>query len=266
MTDSKNFRGKTDIVVFGRRVVMEAIQQPSVSVHAVRMDNGDRTPFSKELRSLCRTAGIEFERVHWRDVESWSRAGRHDQGVAARVTLENVQSVEEWATTLVGKRAASPARVLALDAITNPQNVGMIIRSVLASGLDGVLWPLEGVPWLDGLVMKSSAATALRCPIFTCETIGDGLDVLCSRGFGVFGLDADTSRGRVHSIFEHTSPHRACYVVGSETEGISSETRDRMESAIAIPMANGVESLNASIAASIVSFACGHAQSTPNGP
>lgn len=244
--------------MFGRRVVLEAIDEPGVRVESVRLDDSDRSPFGKQVRTACNVAGIEFERVKRRDVEYWSRAGRHDQGVAARVSLGNVQTVEEWGGSLVGKRAALPARVLGLDGITNPQNVGMIVRSVLASGLDGVLWPAEGVPWLDGLVMKSSAATALRCPIFTCPTIEDGVDVLASRGFGVFGLDAEREGGgRVEDVFDHVPPHRACYVAGSETEGISEMVRGRMDGAVAIPMTGGVESLNASVAASIVAFALG---------
>ena len=256
MTDNRNFHGSTEIVVFGRRVVTEALETAGVTVLGVRLDDADRSPYGKTLRTACNAAGVPFERVKRRAVEEWSRAGRHDQGVAARVALSNVVDVEEWGGSIVGKRAALPARLLALDGITNPQNVGMIVRSVLASGLDGVLWPMAGVPWLDGLVIKASAATALRCPLVSCQDIDAGLDALQSRGFRVFGLDA-AGPGESASVFDHDPPHRACYVVGSETEGLSEAARGRLDGVVSIPMAGGVESLNAAVAASIVAFALG---------
>lgn len=245
-------RGAQTIVVYGRRSVIEALECGDVLVEKVAFARELPGEFRQELTAACARAGVEPRKMTADEVGRLSGDPRNDQGVAALIALKRVVELETFLESTKGSGAARPTRLMALDGVTNPQNVGMIVRSVLASGMSGMLWPTVGSPWVNGLVIKSSAATVYRCPIVPCGSLIEGLYAFQRSGFRVIGLDA---RGpRFTSLFEHTPPHRAVYVVGSEAEGISADVAGLLDEQLAIPMANGVESLNAAVAAGIVAF------------
>ena len=175
---------------------------------------------------------------------------RNDQGIAAGLRLLRVADVAAFAEMQRGARARLPQRVIAIDGIENSQNVGMLLRSALAAGMSGVLWPAHGTPWVNGLVVKASAGTALRCPILRCDRLAEGLGELAGAGFEILGLEA----GAEESLFSHRPPHRAVYVVGGENHGLSPLVQSLLDTRLAIPMSGGVESLNAAIAASLLCF------------
>ncbi len=256
MTDNRNWRGTTSITVYGRRAVMEALDAPDVSVEFVRVAEQVPGEFRAELAERCRQSEVELEKSNYAGVTKLSGDTRHDQGVVARIKLNNVIELEDWTATLHGKRAAVPTRLLAMDTITNPQNLGMIVRSAVAAGVSGILWPRVGCPWVNGLVIKSSAATVYRVPIVVCHDLASAIGHLQGVGFHAAGLEADGG----HDLFEHTPKHRAVFVIGSETTGISPEVLELLDERLAIPMAGGVESLNAAVAAALVCF---HAMRTP---
>jgi len=142
------------------------------------------------------------------------------------------------------------ARVLALDGITNPQNVGMIVRSAVAAGIDGLLYPKRGVAALGPLVIKSSAGTVFKAPILQCATLSEGLKVLAENGFQILTLDA---RGPL-SLYDVEPAARAVFVLGGETEGISPAAQAMSNQQVRIPMSNNVESLNVAVTAALVAF------------
>lgn len=253
MTDNRAWRGTRSIAVFGRRAVLEALdaaREGHVSVCEVRFARDTPRAFRTDVRDACRAAGVEAVETSLRDVHELSRDARHDQGAAALIELVRVVDVEAFAADLHGPRAARPTRLIALDGVTNPQNVGMIVRSALASGMSGILWPMEGAPWVSGLIIKASAGTVFRSTIVTCGTTAEGLAALRTRGFQAAGL---IGSGKV-SLFDHTPTHRAVYVVGSEAEGISPTVHAELDQALAIPMRGDVESLNAAVAAGVLCF------------
>ena len=144
MTGRSLHRGSTALTVFGRRAVFEALATDTVSVESVLVDRAAPAPFRKELRVACRDASVECAETSRNGVAALSHAPRHDQGVAATVRLTLVSEAEDFAESLKGARARSPSRLIALDNVTNPQNVGMIIRSALACGIAAILWPTVG--------------------------------------------------------------------------------------------------------------------------
>lgn len=231
---------------------MEALECNDVAVERVAFAKDLPGEFRQELTSACARIGIEPRKMTPDEVGALSGDRRNDQGVAALISLKQVIELDAFIESTKGRGAAKPTRLMALDGVTNPQNVGMIVRSALAAGLSGMLWPTIGSPWVNGLVIKSSAATVYRCPIVPCGMLEEGLIEFQRAGFRVIGLDA---RGkRVSNLFEHAPPHRAVYVVGSEAEGISAGVGELLDERLAIPMANGVESLNAAVAAAVVAF------------
>jgi 23S rRNA (guanosine2251-2'-O)-methyltransferase len=154
--------------------------------------------------------------------------------------------VTEFVADLGTRRGAA---VLVLDRVTNPANVGMVLRSATAAGLDGVLLPRRGVPAIDPLVIKASAGVAFSAPVLRAATAEEGCAMLRAGGFAVFGLAAGGD-----SLFDAELPARVALVLGNETAGLSEEVRARLDGTLAIPMFGGVESLNVASAAAVAAY------------
>jgi 23S rRNA (guanosine2251-2'-O)-methyltransferase len=253
-------RGATSFIIYGRRAVAEALASPGVTVERIWI--GQRVPkeVRAELGAQSRTASVEIVTAPEAEVSRISGDPRHDQGVAAAIILTRIREVEAFCQERTGRAAAAPARLIALDGVTNPQNVGMIARSALAAGMTAMLWPTVGSPWISGLVIKASAGTLFRLPIVRCGRLAEGLWELKAAGFELVGLDAVAE---AEPLTDHTPRHRAIYIVGSEAEGITPEVRDLIDRFVRIPMAPAVESLNAAVAASLVCFRVGDPSTAP---
>lgn len=237
-------------MIFGRHAVEAALAAPSALVRSVAIARG-RPPAERDaLRRRCRDRAVEFEELSRPALDALTAAPRHDQGVAARVRLGNVMPLDALVASGRGRDAARPRRLLALDGVTNSQNVGMVVRSVVAAGLDGLLWPLAGQPWINGLVVRAAAGAIFACPIVVCDDLAAGLAQLQGAGFTGLGLDARASE----SLFASEPPHRAVYVLGSESAGLSESVASLLDRRVSIPMHASVESLNVAVAAGLVAY------------
>ena len=247
-------RGDSQVVVFGRRAVLEALGQreakAGLEVEEVRIARDAPAAFRKQLAEKVRGLGVPLAVGSRRDVSALSAEPRHDQGVAARVRLNRLTGVDTFIAGHKGRSARRPVRLLALDGVTNSQNIGMIVRSCVAAGLDGMLWPLAGSPWVNGLVIKSSASALYSCDLLCCDTLAEGLHLLASAGYELVGL----SGGEGENLFDYSVPHRAVFVLGGETRGLSDEVEGLIDRRLRIPMDPRVESLNVAVAASMVCF------------
>jgi 23S rRNA (guanosine2251-2'-O)-methyltransferase len=243
-------RGDTEITVFGRHPVRDAIRSPGVEVREVKLMKGRSTADRRALRHAVVSAGISFEEVSRDELSRYTGAPRHDQGVAARLRLLRVIEVEAFVEASKGRSARKPVRVIALDGVTNSQNVGMVVRSVVGAGLDGILWPMLGQPWVNGLVVRAAAGSIFECPIIRCESLTVGLATLQAAGFSCVGLEADAKQ----SLFEMKPAHRAAFVLGGETMGLSEDVRSLLDDRVSIPMTGPLESLNVAVAAGLVCF------------
>ncbi len=253
-TPPKRHRGTPEITVYGRRAVLEALASPTVRTLEVRVAKETPQDFRNELRAALagsQSSELELDVTTYNNVFALSHDKRNDQGVVARVRLGNLIDTEGIAAMGKGQNARTPTRVLALDGLTNPQNIGMTVRSACAAGFDAILWPTEGVPWINGLIIKASASTIYSIPIGVCESLPVGLAQLKSQGFEVSALDMEGSV----SVFEYAPPHRCVTVVGAETEGIAPDTLALADVLLRIPISDRVESLNAAVAASVMCFA-----------
>ena len=142
------------------------------------------------------------------------------------------------------------ARLLAVDGITNPQNAGMLIRSAVAGGIDGILWPASGNAALGPLAVKASAGTLFRAPLIRCRALPEALAACRHCGYRVCVLDAAAEA----SLMDAERPERAIYVLGNETSGSSREVTAQADIALQIPMENGVESLNVAVTAALIAY------------
>jgi 23S rRNA (guanosine2251-2'-O)-methyltransferase len=232
------------VTVYGRNPVIEVLDDPTLVVDKVVLADGARGHGVGEIIGLARDRGVPLERASTERVKKLAGNGRQDQGVFADVVAPRMRLLAD-ALDDVGLR-----RVVLLDGITTPANVGMILRTATAAGVDGVVVPRRGVASIDPLVVKASAGVAFRAPILKVGTAGEAASWLAQAGFHLVGLAADGPT----TLFEAQWPENVCFVLGSETAGVSAEVAEQVRSWVSIPMAGGVESLNVAAAAAVVCY------------
>ena len=155
------------LTLYGRKPALEALSDHSLAVHCVHLASSNRPGgIIAEITRLAERRGITIRHHDKQALSRISKNARQDQGVALDVLCPRFRRVEDLATSNV-----TQARVLALDGITNPQNVGMIVRSAVAAGIDGLLYPKRSVAALGPLVIKASAGTVFKAPILQCATL-----------------------------------------------------------------------------------------------
>lgn len=232
------------LTVFGKKPVLEALALDRAQIARVLLAHQAKGEIVEQICARAAAKGVTIERVSAREVTKLSRNARQDQGVVADLHAPAMAALEDW---LELRPTQAPAQLLVLDGLTNPANVGLILRSALGAGLDGVVVPRVGCPEIGPLVIKASAGAALAAPILRTPQLADALAQLTAAGFAAFGLAA---AGR--SLWTEPGAARAAWVVGNETWGLSPAAA-RLP-AVAIPLAAGAESLNAAVAASILAF------------
>lgn len=236
------------ITVYGRNAVLEALQDETLECYRLHLaDSNKPAPVLQQLESIAQRRGIETLVHNRRELSRISRNGKQDQGVAADILCPGFRNLQDY---LEHQDPLQPARLLAADGITNPQNAGMLVRSALAGGIDGIIWPDTGNTALGPLAIKASAGTLYRAPLLRCEDLVTGLAQCQQAGFRVCTLDAKARQ----SLFEVPSDSRLIFVLGNESEGISSAVSDLADMQLRIPMQNNVESLNVAVTAALIAY------------
>ena len=235
------------ITVYGRNPVHEVLLDDDLHVDKVVIADGARGSGLREIQQAARRRRVDVQYASAERVKKLAGNGRQDQGVFADVVAPRMRPLE---AALAADGAAGLRTVLVLDGVTTPANVGMILRSATAAGVDGVVVPRRGVASIDPLVVKASAGVAFRAPILKAFTAAEAVTALKAVGFHVVGLDA----GGDDDLFSAHLPEPVAFVLGSETAGLSPDVAELVDTWVSIPMAAGVESLNVSAAAAVVCF------------
>ena len=232
------------VTVYGRNPVIEVLRDHALVVDKVVLAEGAHGEGVAEITRLARSRGVDLQRASAERVKKLAGNGKQDQGVFADVVAPRMRTLAD--------ALDDPAvrRVLLLDGLTTPANVGMILRTATAAGLDGIVVPRRGVASVDPLVVKASAGVAFRAPILKVGTAAEAAEALSAVGFRVVGLRA----GADASVFEAEWPSQVAFVMGSETAGVSPDVAEHVSSWVTIPMPGDVESLNVSAAAAVVCF------------
>jgi 23S rRNA (guanosine2251-2'-O)-methyltransferase len=232
------------VTVFGRKPVLEALADRRLDVDKVILADNARGPAAREIIDAAGARSVRVERASAHRVKVLAGNGKQDQGVLADVVAPRMRRLDD---ALAGGR---PASVLVLDGITTPANVGMILRTATAAGIEGIVVPRRGVAGIDPLVVKASAGVAFHAPVLRCYTAEEACRALRDAGYPLYALDG----GARHSLFAVDLPRRAAFVLGGETAGVSDEVRKHVTGLLSIPMAGGVESLNVASAAAVLCF------------
>lgn len=236
------------LTVYGRKPVHDALADESLDCFSLHLARSNRSGgIVAEIRSRAERRGIPVREHSRESLARISRNGRQDQGVALDILCPAFDTLPGFLAT---RSADSRTRLLALDGITNPQNVGMIIRSAAAGDIDGIILPRRGNAALGPLVIKASAGTVFRAPLLSCESIGEALAACSAASASICILDGDAEI----SLFGRDEAAFSVYVLGNETDGVSAAAREQADQRISIPMRNGVESLNVAVAASLIAY------------
>ncbi|ALR10509.1 23S rRNA (guanosine(2251)-2'-O)-methyltransferase RlmB [Mycobacteroides saopaulense] len=248
VADAKQRRlkqGDESEMVLGRNPVLECLRTgvPATALYvAVGADNDERLT---ESVSLAADAGIAILEVPRPDLDRMSTNGLH-QGLALQVPPYKYAHPDDL---LARARAeAQPALLVALDNISDPRNLGAIVRSVAAFGGHGVVIPQRRSASVTAVAWRTSAGAAARLPVARATNLTRTLKDWQDKGLTIVGLDA----GGDTELDDLDGAGDIAVVVGSEGKGLSQLVRKTCDAVVSIPMAGPVESLNASVAAGVV--------------
>ncbi|MGO4202318.1 23S rRNA (guanosine(2251)-2'-O)-methyltransferase RlmB [Rhodococcus sp. TAF43] len=232
-------------MVLGRNPVVECLRAgvPATALYvAVGAESDDRL---KESVQRAADMGISILEVPRTDLDRMSANGLH-QGIGLQVPPYKYAHPDDLLAS--ARTNQEPALLVALDNITDPRNLGAVVRSVAAFGGHGVVIPQRRSASVSAVAWRTSAGAAARLPVARATNLTRTLKDWQSKGVQVVGLDAggDTTL----DTYEGTGP--VVIVVGSEGKGLSRLVRETCDAVLSIPMAGPVESLNASVAAGVV--------------
>ncbi|CAA6803415.1 MAG: RNA methyltransferase, TrmA family [uncultured Sulfurovum sp.] len=233
------------ITIYGRNAVLEALEDHTVSIHKLHFADSNKS--AEQLIQMLKLAEERDIEIAYHDKKVLSRISKNakqDQGVALDIVLEEALSEEEFLAQ------NTEFRVLALDGVLNPQNLGMIIRSAAAGNIDAILLPTKNAAQISPLVIKASAGTIFKLPIIKTKSLVKSL------------ANFKTKNARVYTLSSHAQSdyrdadytNQTIFVLGNESEGITAEVEALSTSSISIPMNRGVESLNVAVTASLLAF------------
>lgn len=254
---SSGGKGSDVEVVCGRNAVVEALRAgvPASAVYvATRIDADDR------VREALRTAsgrGLPLMEVTKPELDRLTGGAVH-QGLALQVPpYEYADALEVVQEALEAGRVPL---VVALDGVTDPRNLGAVLRSAAAFGADGVLVPERRSAGVTASAWKVSAGAAARVPVARATNLVRALGDLKEAGCFVVGLDG-AGPGEIGSLELATSP--LVLVAGSEGKGLSRLVRETCDLVVAIPIASSMESLNAAVATGIALYEVARLRRSP---
>ncbi|KZF04248.1 MAG: 23S rRNA (guanosine(2251)-2'-O)-methyltransferase RlmB [Rhodococcus sp. (in: high G+C Gram-positive bacteria)] len=232
-------------VVLGRNPVVECLRAgvPATALWvAVGTDSDERL---KESVQRAADAGISILEVPRSDLDKLSANGLH-QGLALQVPPYRYAHPDDLISA--ARTHQEPALLVALDNITDPRNLGAVVRSVAAFGGHGVVIPQRRSASVSAVAWRTSAGAAARLPVARATNLTRTLKDWQTKGVTIVGLDAEGDT----TLDEFDGSGPVAVVVGSEGKGLSRLVRETCDSILSIPMAGPVESLNASVAAGVV--------------
>jgi 23S rRNA (guanosine2251-2'-O)-methyltransferase len=235
--------------IAGRNSVVEALRasMPITSVYVA--EGAERDGRLREVFRVTAERGVSLLEVPRTELDRLTRGAVH-QGLAARIPAYEYAAPEDLLD-----RAAEVGEeplIVALDSVTDPRNLGAVVRSAAGFGAHGVLVPERRAAGMTAAAWKTSAGAAARVPVAQAGNLTRQLKAYQDAGCMVVGLAAD---GEVSLADLTLSDGPLVIVVGSEGKGLSRLVSETCDLLVSIPMASSLESLNAGVAASVALYA-----------
>jgi 23S rRNA (guanosine2251-2'-O)-methyltransferase len=237
-------RGGTQ--VYGLHAVRAAIQQrPQAIVSARLLDsNGERL---RDIVAALKRHDIRIQHASRGDLDRLCDGGSH-QGVVLEMRAAEEFSIGHFEDLVVAK--GRDLRLLVLDQVEDPRNLGACLRTADAAGIDAVVVPRARAASLSPAARKAATDAAETVPVFRAPNLARTLAWLKQAGVWLVGTDAAASK----SLYSSKLEPPVALVLGGEGRGLRRLTRESCDELVAIPMHGTVESLNVSVAAGLVMF------------
>ena len=241
---------RTDAVenelIEGRNAVIEALRAGR-SIDKIYINKGDVDKTLGHIASRARDKGIVVVECDRRKLDFMSRTKAH-QGVIALCAVKDFVTVDEI-FAVAEARGESPFLVVC-DEISDPHNLGAIIRSAECAGVHGVIIPKRRSAGLTAIVDKASAGAAEHMAVARVANIPAVLKELKERGVWIYGTAADGEKDLWHTDFSGA----VALVIGSEGDGMGRLVRESCDFIVSLPMKGQLNSLNASAAAAVTMY------------
>lgn len=233
-------------IIEGRNPVMEALKAER-EIDKIIVSKGNVEGSIKKIIAIAKDKKIPVQYVDKNKLNQMSSGGAH-QGVIAYVAAYQYFEIEEVIESI--REKGEDIFLIILDEITDPHNLGSIIRTANASGAHGVIIPKRRSVGLTATVAKTSAGAIEYVPVSKVTNISRTIDYLKDQGIWIIGADMDGEK--LHYDSDLTG--NVALVIGNEGKGISRLVKEKCDFLVKLPMKGQVSSLNASVAASILMY------------
>ena len=232
-------------VIYGINPVLELLKGHDKAIRRLLVATGRGGESIRKILDLARKAGIpvEFKERDYLDRQAGQTSHQGVMGFCDDFAYADVDDVianhhKDFKNNLI----------LILDGITDPQNLGSLIRTAHCFGVNGVIIPKDRSASVTAAVMKASSGTAGYTPVAMEVNLSSAIEYLKSKGFWIYGADAGNDRG------VHAPDYRGniAVVMGSEGKGLRPLIRKNCDFLLSIPMKGKIDSLNVSVAAGII--------------
>jgi 23S rRNA (guanosine2251-2'-O)-methyltransferase len=232
--------------LYGLHAVRAVLERRPETILAAKVLRGATGKLAELERTLA-ARGIALERVARGDLDRVTEGGVH-QGVVVEVAAAPEFSIGDFEALVLERGRA--VRLLVLDGVEDPRNLGACLRTADAAGIDAVVVPKDHSAKLTATAVKTSTGAAETVPVFRAPNLARALAWLKEAGVWVVGADAEAPK----SLYQTKLEPPVALVLGGEGRGVRRLTRDLCDELVFIPMAGSVESLNVSVATGIVLF------------
>jgi 23S rRNA (guanosine2251-2'-O)-methyltransferase len=239
-------QGLSDEIIIGRNAVTEALRSGR-SINKILVASGDRQGSIKEVIAIAIENGVMLQEVDIRKIEELAQGLRH-QGVLAYTSPVDYVEIED-----ILQRAADanePPFIVLLDELEDPHNLGAILRTADAAGVHGVLIPKRRSCPLSATVAKTSAGAVEYVPVARIGNVVQTIKDLKKQGLWVVGADMAGEQ----NYYDAELTGALVLIIGNEGKGISRLTKENCDFLVKLPMRGTINSLNASVAGSILMY------------
>jgi len=237
---------EADGIIEGRNAVIEALRS-GAAIDKIYLAKGETDKTLGHIASKARAAGIVVVEADRRKLDNMSRTHSH-QGVIAQAAVREYATVDDILNA--AREKGEKPLIVVCDELTDPHNLGAVIRTADAAGAHGVIIPKRRSAGLTAVVGKTSAGAVAHVPVARVPNITAVLKELKEEGIWVFGTAAEGTT----TLYKADLKGPAAIVIGSEGDGMSRLVAENCDFTVSIPMFGKINSLNASAAAAVLLY------------
>ncbi len=235
-------------LIYGINPVREGLRSERRRPLELTIVAGPLSPRLAELTVAAREAGVPVRSRERRDLDRLAGSPHHQGAVLA---LEPFPFIDLQDLLAAWRASGRPAFFIALDGVTDPHNLGAILRSAEAAGCHGVIVPKDRSCPVTGIVDKTSAGALEHLPLCQVTNLARTIEELKEAGIWCYGL---ANEAGAQSLYAADLRGNLALLLGSEGSGLRPNVRRHCDGLLAIPMTGRVGSLNASVAAGVALF------------